>query len=329
MSATPRHQRPTNLKKFLFGCPYYPEHWTAADRELDPQRMVAAGVNVVRMGEFAWDYMEPTPGKFRYDLFDETIERLGKVGIDTIFCTPTAAPPRWMTAGHPEYLRFDEQGRQMQHGSRQHCCTTNDAFRAESRRITAELARHFSGNTHVVGWQTDNEFHCHFSVCYCPECVKGFQDYCRKKYGTIDALNAAWGTAFWALTYNDFDQIQLPYPSGRPCFPCPSQELDHYRFISEGVCEFQRQQVAELRKVRGDWFVMHNGMMAHIDYWKFTEDLDFLGFDIYPGFVFRVPADAADISSGLDRARSVSGGFIIPEQQSGPGGQRPYTLPMP
>ena len=50
---TPRHQRPTKLTQFLFGADYYPEHWTEADRRDDPQRMAAAGVNVVRMAEFA------------------------------------------------------------------------------------------------------------------------------------------------------------------------------------------------------------------------------------------------------------------------------------
>jgi len=50
----PRHQRPTGLTKFYFGCPYYPEHWTADVRQDDPARMAAPGMNVVRMGEFAW-----------------------------------------------------------------------------------------------------------------------------------------------------------------------------------------------------------------------------------------------------------------------------------
>ena len=36
MNQLPRHQRPTGLKKFLFGCTYYPEHWTDADRAEDP-----------------------------------------------------------------------------------------------------------------------------------------------------------------------------------------------------------------------------------------------------------------------------------------------------
>jgi len=93
--SVPRHQRPIHLGKFLFGVAYYPEHWTPADRAEDPGRMAEAGVNVVRMAEFAWDRIEPAPGRFDFSLFDETIARLGSVGIDTILCTPRAAASWW------------------------------------------------------------------------------------------------------------------------------------------------------------------------------------------------------------------------------------------
>ncbi|GAT35255.1 beta-galactosidase [Terrimicrobium sacchariphilum] len=49
--------------------------------------MAAAGVNIVRMAEFAWDRIEPQPGNFEFSIFDETIDALGTVGIDTILCT--------------------------------------------------------------------------------------------------------------------------------------------------------------------------------------------------------------------------------------------------
>lgn len=321
-ASSPRHQRPTNLRKFLFGAPYYPEHWTDADRADDPARMAAAGVNVVRIGEFAWDRMEPQPGRIDFSFFDEHIARLGAAGVDTILCTPTATPPRWMTVARPEFQRIDESGKRMEHGNRQHCCTTNPGFQAESRRITEAMAKHYAGNPHVVGWQTDNELNCHFSLCFCPECVKAFQAWCRRKYASIDKLNAAWGNAFWALTYNSFEQLPLPYPGGRPAVPNPTHELDYYRFVSDMVCEFQRQQVEILRKANPGWFVTHNGLMGHVDYWEFTKDLDFLGIDVYPAFGCKQPEDSVHMATYAQKGRASSGGFVVPEQQSGPGGQK-------
>ena len=94
-SATPRHQRPSKWKQFPFGVVYYPEHWTDADMKDDARLMAEAGVNVVRMAEFAWDRFEPREGVFNLTFFDEPIERMAKVGIKTFLGTPTAAPPHW------------------------------------------------------------------------------------------------------------------------------------------------------------------------------------------------------------------------------------------
>jgi beta-galactosidase len=75
--------------------------------------MAAAGFNAVRLAEFAWHIIEPHEGTFDFDLFDRAIDVLGKAGIKTIMCTPTATPPRWLTARYPEVLRVDANGRAM------------------------------------------------------------------------------------------------------------------------------------------------------------------------------------------------------------------------
>ncbi|MFW6062269.1 MAG: beta-galactosidase [Planctomycetota bacterium] len=322
-SNVPRHQQPTSLNAFLFGAPYYPEHWTATDREPDPARMASAGVNVVRMGEFAWDVMEPREGELDFSLFDQTIDRLAEHGIRTILCTPTATPPRWLTENHEDWFRIDADGRRMQHGSRQHCCTNNKGFRLASRQITQALAEHFAGNDNVIGWQTDNELYCHMSECYCPACVAGFRAWLQAKYRTIDALNEAWGTRFWALTFDDFAQVPLPRDD-RPAFPNPTHQLDYYRYLADSIRKFQAEQVQALRSTGRDWWIMHNGLFEHIDYFRFTEDLDFLGVDVYPRFAGEMPERAVWAAMLNERCRAASGGYIVPEQQGGAGGQKPY-----
>jgi beta-galactosidase len=323
--AAPRHTRPTQLKTFLFGVPYYPEHWTTAEWLDDPSRMSAAGVNCVRMGEFAWDIMEPDEGVYDFAFFDEHVNRLGGVGIASILCTPTATPPIWLTRKYPDMLRVDINGRRMEPGTRQHCCTTSPTFRDFGRKITSAMAAHFAANPHVIGWQTDNELNCHFSLCYCQACQDAFIQWCRQKYqGDIKALNAAWGAAFWAMSFRDFDEIILPYD--RPARHNPGHVLDYKRFVSDTVCQFQREQVAILRPANAKWFVTHNGIMGHIDYAKFAQDLDFMGIDLYPGFD---PAEPHWTSWVTDLTRSFAGNVIVPELESGPGGQVDLVLPTP
>jgi beta-galactosidase len=328
---TPRHRRPTALKEFLFGAPYYPEHWSEKDREDDAERMAAAGMNVVRMAEFAWDLMEPSPGRFDFSLFDETIEKLASRGIRTILCTPTAAPPRWLSLQHPDWMRVNRDGQPMIHGSRQHFCTNQPGFVKESARITRAMAAHFRGNPHVIGWQTDNEFHCHINECYCPACLTAFQSWLNAKYGKVDALNPAWGTAFWAQTYRNFSEVPFPYPD-RPTHANPGHQLDFNRFLSDSLTAFQAAQIKVLRKANPSWWISHNGIFDHIDHWKFAEGLDFYGVDVYPGFSFRPGHPEPDpVWSALkhQECRAASGNFVVFEQQGGAGGQRPYLLPTP
>ncbi len=83
------HKRPTTFERFWYGVCYYPEHWDSATRVADASRIQAAGINVVRLGEFAWDVMEPRAGVFDFSLFDATIHTLGVHGIKTIMGTPT------------------------------------------------------------------------------------------------------------------------------------------------------------------------------------------------------------------------------------------------
>ncbi len=323
-NSIPRHQRPTGLDELWFGAPYYPEHWSEQDRENDVSWMAEAGVNVVRMAEFAWDVMEPARGQFDFSLFDETIRKLSREGIRTILCTPTATPPAWLTCHKPHVLRVDADGRAMVHGSRQHACTTSPDYRAESRRITQAMANHYADNPSVIAWQTDNEFHCHFSQCCCRACEEGFQEFLAEKYVTIDELNQAWGNHFWALTFDSFEQIPLPHPEKRPAYPNPAHELDYYRFLSAAVTRFQAEQVEILRRANPKWRIFHNGIYRNIDYWSFSEALDFLGVDVYPAFSGTNPS-LADCGAFLNQTcRAASGGYIVPEQQSSSGGQRDY-----
>ncbi len=329
-SKTHSHKQPSSLKNFYYGAPYYPEHWDAKTRAEDAQRMAEAGFNVARMAEFAWDILEPDPGTFCFDLFDETIAELGEKNIRTILCTPTATPPRWLTHAHPDVLRVNAAGVQMQHGSRQHACPSSPVFREYSRKITRAMAEHYADNPHVIGWQTDNELNCHFSECHCDNCQIEFRAFLREKYhDDIDALNEAWGTAFWAQTYRSFDEIITP-KHGQPTYANPAHVLDYDRFISWNITRFQHEQVEILRAAQPEWFITHNGLFRHIDYrGTFTQDLDVLGVDIYPFFDYDPEHRPISQAFNLDHARAWSGNFIIPEQQSGPGGQGDYFHDTP
>jgi beta-galactosidase len=64
--------------------------------ERDAELMAAAGINVVRIGEFSWGLCEPEDGKFDFGWLKRVMDVLGERGIQVVLGTPTAAPPIWL-----------------------------------------------------------------------------------------------------------------------------------------------------------------------------------------------------------------------------------------
>ncbi len=309
---------------FLYGVAYYPEHWPESYWDRDAKLMREAGVNAVRMGEFAWYLMEPREGVYDFGLFDRAIALFGRHGIKTILGTPTAAPPKWLTSKYPETLAVRSDGRPVDDQSRRHYCYNSPVYRKLSRRIVEEMAAHFKGNSNVIGWQIDNEFNCHISECYSNSCRSAFRRWLNERYGDLNALNTRWGNAFWSQWYSAWEQVDLPFPT--PAYHNPALMLDFRRFTSDSVISYQREQVNIIRKFRPNDFITHNGTFKHIDYYRFGRDLDIYAHDNYPCF-HETPQ--YEVGARLAMSRGFRGGrFMVMEEQTGPGGQA-YLLRAP
>ena len=137
--------------------------------------MAAAGFNTMRLGEFAWHIFEPREGTFDFDLFDRAIEVLGKSRRQDHHVHADGDTAALADGAYPEVLRVDSNGRAMSHGSRQHANLASAVFRAHSKRITRAMAEHYRGNSHVIGWQTDNELNTSGSLSYGPVTLAEFQ----------------------------------------------------------------------------------------------------------------------------------------------------------
>lgn len=307
---------------FYFGVDYYPEHWPQDRWETDAVLMEQLGIQVVRMGEFSWTKMEPKEGEFHFEWLDQAINTLAAHGIQTVLGTPTAAPPAWMVRQDPDILPVDSHGLRREFGGRHHDCQSNHHYRQHIRRLVTAMAARFGHHPHVVGWQVDNELgNSHGDFCYCPHCEAAFRRWLQQKYGSIEELNRAWGTAFWSQEYSDFHQIISPKvtPNGHN----PSQMLDWKRFCSDLVADFMRFQVHILRQYCDPrQFITHNcmGFADKVSYFELGKDLDFLSHDQYPGGYFAQPPHQPNqrLAAELDFIRGCKGkNFWIMEQQAG------------
>ena len=308
---------------FLFGVAYYPELCSESLWERDAALMQEAGINVVRIGEFAWSLMEPEEGKFDFSLFDRAIAVLAKRGIKVVFGTPTATPPKWLTAKYPEVLHVFPDGHVANDQSRRYACYNSPVYRRLSKRIVEEIARHYAKSPSIVGWQIDNEMNNENRECYSDSCRTAFREWLRAKYGALDTLNERWGTRFWSQWYTAWDQIDLPFAT--PSLHHPSLMLDFRRFISDSASSYKSDQVAILRKHRPNDFITHNGLFKFINYYEFARDLDIYSYSNYPTFM-----DEPRYATGtaMTHLRGVNGRMMIMEQLTGPAGQT-YVLRTP
>ena len=261
------------MKRVLGVC-YYPEHWEEDRWAIDAAQMVEAGLKWVRIGEFAWSRLEPSPGDLHLDWLARAIDVLGEAGLQVIIGTPTATPPRWMLNKHPDMLAVEAEGNARGFGSRRHYCFSHEGYKNECRRITKILAQRFGKNPHVKAWQTDNEYGCHeTTVSYSAAATRAFQDWCAQTYQSMDALNRAWGNIFWSMEYDSFDQIALPNLTVTE--PNPAHVLAFRRFSSNQVVRFNRVQANILRQ-HTDAPLIHNymGRVTDFDHYAVGADLD-------------------------------------------------------
>jgi len=270
--------------------------------------MREAGMNVVRMAEFAWSRLEPAEGRYDLDWLERAVDLAAQHGLAVVLGTPTAAPPAWMTRRYPETLLVRDNGRVATHGNRCHFSPTNPRYRDFCRKIAEQMAQRFGRHPHVIGWQIDNEYS---GVSYDEDTRVRFHEFLKDSYSTLDSLNARWATAYWSQTYGDWAEIPLPLGNHHPALM-----LEFRRFLTRVYIDYQRVQIDAIRR-HSDRFITHNfmGWFDLFDHYALAKDLDLVSWDSYvgTGHLDYVKAGAAH-----DLARGFSGkNFWVMETQPG------------
>jgi len=302
------------------GVAYYPEHWPEDRWALDARLMVEAGIEVVRVGEFAWSRLEPRRERIETDWLEAALAVLAEHGLKVILCTPTAAPPPWLFQRHPDLLPQDRDGRRWYSGSRRDVCLNSPAYRRYARRIVTELAKRFGSGHGVRAWQVDNELGGHGSgVCYCEDCQQAFRQWLKRRYGTIERLNTKWGTSFWSQGFSDWHEI--PAPRRTPAGIHPSLALDYSRFVSATYRSFVAEQGEIIRQFADKSVIVTTNSpgparLQHINHFSMAAVEDVAALSNYPLDSSRLERTAFQ----QDLMRSVRNGpFWVLEQQAGAG----------
>lgn len=268
-------------KYLMHGGDYNPEQWLHMPEilETDIERFKEAKINTVSVGIFSWAKLEPREGVYEFEWLEKVIDRLYENGISVILATPSGARPHWMADKYPEVLRMNAKRQRHLFGGRHNHCLTSPVYREKVRLINTELVKRLGDHPAVKMWHISNELS---GECHCPLCQKAFQDWLRRKYKTIDALNDSWCTTFWSHTYDSFEQVESPTVLGENSIM--ALKLDWRRFVSDQTIDFMENEIAALRAAGSDKPVTTNLMyhFGQIDYFKLAEKLDVASWDNYP-----------------------------------------------
>ena len=272
-------------ERIWYGGDYNPDQWPEEVWDDDVRLMKKAGMNLVSVGIFSWAKIETSEGVYDFDWLDRIIDKLGEAGIAVDLASATASPPMWLTQAHPEVLWKDYRGDVCQPGARQHWRPTSPVFREYALKLCRAMAEHYKGNPYVVAWHVSNEYGCHNRFDYSEDAEHAFQQWCEERYGTIDAVNDAWGTAFWAQRMNDFSEIVPPRFIGDGNFMNPGKLLDFKRFSSDALKAFYIAERDTLAEITPDLPLTTNFMVSAsgsvLDYDDWGDEVDFVSNDHY------------------------------------------------
>ncbi|MDR3710098.1 MAG: beta-galactosidase [Capsulimonadaceae bacterium] len=219
---------------------------------------------------------------------------------------------KWLSAYHvivnnaPAWLAEDPANRRMRFDGtivdKPAMCYFAPKARAAMMRDAELGGSAMSKCPDVFGVQVDNEINAF--DCYCPDAQASFRQYVKGEFGTIAAVNKAWGTS-----YASFDEVRVPAPLFTSYFDDATAQLDapqpekriaarDYIWLNwreQSFISFYRDWTAHFKKTADGLPVTDNFSLyvstlprffyaAPVDLFQFAEFFDVGGVDTGPSF---------------------------------------------
>jgi beta-galactosidase len=265
----------------LYGVAYYHEYMPYERLEKDVELMKRAGITVVRVGESTWTSWEPREGEFQFAWMDRVVNAMHAAGIQVVMGTPTYSVPPWLYAKHPEIMVVPlgqvRTPREF-YGMRQNMDISHPVFRQFSERVIRKIAERYGKHPGVIGWQIDNETGAYGTAG--PNVQAGFKEWLKRKFGTVDAMNEAWGLVYWGQLVGSWDELP---PRDGIINPGWKLEWERYqRWLVTDFLAWQARLVREYAEPR-QWVTQdfHGATRTAVDSQEISKFLDVAAINPY------------------------------------------------
>jgi beta-galactosidase len=290
-----------------------------------------------------WQSLEPVEGVLEIDGLVRILDLAAEEGMPIIinlFGAPEPAAPHWAFVKFPDAQFTDDRGQS--HGPRDGMglggtgtypglCWDSPQVRQATESFFVRLIGALKGHRGLAAWNVWAEpateparlLGAERKFCYCRHTQQAFREWMMRKYETVEAVNAAWGS-----TYTAWRQISPPGP--------PIQHHAWWAawktFLADRLAANMAWRSAIFRREDptrpiSAYTMDFSGFAAgelDMDDWKLQEPLDRYGVSFYPKFHFPgVEADPAGWMNHFDGIRSAceptkQGQYFLGENQSAP-----------
>jgi beta-galactosidase len=279
-----------------------------------------------------WASSEPARGQYRFDALEQLLSLADNIGLRVIVQFYTDSAPEWIGGSYPDASFVTDQGARIGSQAAPGYCIDHPRVRAAMAAFITAAAqrarRHPSlygfdvwSEPHIVNWVWFNTL---AEFCYCPYTQGRFRDWLRRKYRSLDALNAG-----WYRTFRTWDEVQPPRYETILSY---ADFMDWKTFIADKLRDDLKTK-ADATGLRGTVPVSSHSDVPSVllsplsgfgnpDDWWMTQAVDHYGTSIYPRHASATTAwSPIRLMSALDGIRSAARdkGWWIGELQAGQG----------
>jgi len=297
----------------------------------DLEQIKSLGFNFVRTW-IEWTHAEPQEGRYDFKNLQLLSELSQEVGLKVLIQVYGESAPDWVGKKFPDGLLEAHSGDKIVPQSAPGYCVDHPGVRAAFSNFYTEAAKIASSYPNFYGWDLWSEPHMvqwgrpgwisNAQYCFCPHTQARFREWLKKKYITLDDLNAA-----WYRTFESWEEVEPPRFSTILSY---TDYIDWKNFIYQKMAEDLRLRYDAVRKADKTGVITSHASPPSIfsspkgsgaeDDFLMADQVDYYGISQYPKH--NRPGDwirsnfmtAAEFSYSANKK---NGGYFVGELQAG------------